>query len=246
MFDDGNPFAITTQQAVEEVLESTELLAASASEESPVIRSQGFDVLLVFGWADQAFQIDILERCISDDDEDTETQPDEVRTAVAVSSIDATTGRQFIAQRFDIHGKFVQIRRTNSSTTTAMTQSRLCAYLLPIGVAGAAGGGGGSGSPDGPGDTIASKADVVIPAATVANILNAPDIPAGTRTVTITNTGANPVRVREKGAGGGASRGQLLQDTGNAMTIGGSDGAIAELEAFSTLGSSVGFLFERD
>lgn len=239
-------FVSQTQQSTEEVYESTALLAASATEESAVIESEGYGALLIFAISDTSFRIDFLERCTCDDEDDEEPMPDEARTSSVTSTLDSTTGRQFIATTFTIHGKFVQLRRTNLGGTT-QTLSRTCAYLLPVapGSGGGGGGSGGTGSESGPGLTIVTKADLTIPAGVETAALLAADIPTGTRRVTIKNVGANSVRLKETGAGGGASRGMEL-DADDTISIGTDGGAIATLDAFSTSGTTLAFFFERD
>lgn len=238
------PFAAATQQLVEELLDSVALLAASGQEESEVFESGGYDTLRVFGISDQTFRIDVIERCTCENDEG--QMPDGARTTQLTSTLDGSTGRQYIAETVTVAGKFIQIRRTNTGASTE-TLHRLCAYLLPIGSAGtgAAAGGGGTGSAGGPGNTIATKADLVVPAAVESAVLTALDIPAGTKRVTIQNVGANTVRIKSNGEGGGAGRGlQLLAN--DTMSIGTSLGSVDELDAFSTLGTTLSFFFERE
>jgi len=96
-----------------------------------------------------------------------------------------------------------------------------------------------------PGTTITSAADTAVPAgATVALPLPL----AGTRRMTVQNTGPTGTFVRIREAGGLAGAGIILPRFGS-IVYGGADGAIDTLEAeeiTGTIATSVALQFERD
>ncbi len=95
------------------------------------------------------------------------------------------------------------------------------------------------------GTAIATKVDLAIAAVTETAILLGGDIPAGTKRVTIVNIGADTARIKATAEGGGIARGlQLLAN--QAMSIDAEGGALATLDAFSTLGTTFAFFFERE
>lgn len=238
------PFGIQTRQLTETVIDSTVRLASNAQEDSDSIVSEGFNALYVFGISDTTFRIDVIERCTCSDQDDEELEPDGARTQTTSSNLDGTTSRQVVSKIFQITGKYVIVRRVNTGAS-AQTLSRFCAYLVPISPLEGGGGGGGSGSAGGPGDTVDTKADINVPAATETVVVNAADIPVGTRRITIQNVGANPARIKANAEGGGMARGPLL-NVNSSISIGGVGGAISAMDAFSTLGTTIAILFERD
>jgi len=243
MLDEISPFMIPSKQLTETVADTDEALGASGVFTGDIIRSEGYDTLRVLVESNVTGTLNITERCTCAGPDADSPVPDGVRTTSVETTFDATTGRWFIARQIPISGKFIRVSYTNGAN--AQDFFHLCAYLLPIGSGGGAGGGGGSGSGSGPGDTIVTKADVVVPAGVETPVLFAADIPAGTRRVTIRNVGSNPIRLKATGEGGGASRGAPL-NTNDTISIGGQDGAIATLDGFSTLGTTLAFFFERD
>lgn len=99
-------------------------------------------------------------------------------------------------------------------------------------------------SSGGVGTAIVTKADLVVGAASETPILVAADIPVGSLRVTVVNVGANPIRIKGAGEAGGVTRGLPLL-ANQAMSIG-TGGALAALDGFSTLGTTLAFFFERD
>ncbi len=90
------------------------------------------------------------------------------------------------------------------------------------------GGGGGAISTKGsPGATITTDADVTVGIGATEPIAAA--IPAGTRRMTVQNTGPAGTWVRVRELGGAAGSGQLLPRLGQ-YTYGGADGALGALE----------------
>ena len=96
-----------------------------------------------------------------------------------------------------------------------------------------------------PGTDITTQADTAIaPLATTA----LPVVPANTRRMTIQNTttaGSSRLRIREVGGVAGAG---ILLGNFSSITLGGSDGAVENMEAENVSGpaATVAVLFERD
>ncbi len=224
-------YAALGRQQADTLLTNNTPLGAGASLEPDPRLVQGYAAVLIYILADTPVTAVIRQACIADG---------EYEQVFAFTSQLVGT-RQVLAERFAPTGPFIEVEITN--TGGAQTLFNFCLIGLPVGPVPDSN--NGTGSPGGPGNTIVTKADLVIPAATNTPALLAADIPVGTRRVSIINVGANPVRLKAPGEGGGATRGGPLV-ANQSITIGDLGGSIAPLDAFSTLGTTLAFFFERN
>ena len=98
-----------------------------------------------------------------------------------------------------------------------------------------------------PGTVIAAQADTAVPALTIVPL---PVAPAGTRRMTVQNTGPAGSLVRIRQVGGAAGSGIKIGSLGS-TSFGGADGAIAALEAEDVSGgagvaTTIGVTFEEN
>lgn len=223
----------STEQLVRTTLDDAPATGAPASV-SRVREVAGYGAVELFLRTDVESRITVEESCSGDG------------PWAEVARFDTTLapdGVQFICRRVEPCGTHMRILQRNLDVVDASAYD-FCATGLPVGGATGAGGGGGGGS-NVPGKTIVTKPDVAVPAAVETPVLFLADIPPGSRRVSIRNTGADAVRIKGSGEGGGATRGQELSPD-QTMSIGTGGGALAPLDAFSPLGTTLGFFFERD
>lgn len=235
-------FGIPTQQLTELVIENHDALAANAQLDSEIVQSEGYGALHIIVISNVPGTVLVEERatCGAPDAED--PQPDGVVTQRVSTVFDTETGRWFVATVIPIAGAALLVSYVNGAFNQSYFQIK--AYLLPVS-GGACSGGGGSGDAGGPGTVIATKADQTVAAAVETNVISGSDIPAGSMRVTLKNVGSNSVRIKPAGFGGGATAGMELA-AGEAMSVGTSLGALAPLDAYSTTGTTLCFLFERE
>lgn len=232
-----------TQQLTETVQDNHTPLTANSRLTGSIFVSEGFGAVNILAFSNVPGTVEVIERVTCDAPSPTVPVVDGVRTQTITTTFDASTGRWFVATIVPITGRAIHVDFVNGAFGQAFFQ--MAAYLLPISAGGCSGGGGGTGDTGGPGATIATKSDVVVAAAIEQPVLFATDIPAGSKRVTIKNVGSNSARLKDAGAGGGASRGLQL-NASESMSFGTSLGSLAPLDAFSTLGTTLAFFFERE
>ncbi len=225
-------FSALGRQQSDELLTRTDALTAGQTVTFNVRRVSGYGAMEVYARGSTAMEVRVAQSC----------QSGGPFTNVFTFRSTPVGSFHVLSERFATTAPFIEVE-LEELDVVLQTALQFCLTGLPVGSVPDSN--NGLGSPGGPGNTIVTKADLVIAAATNTAALLAADIPVGTRRVTITNVGANPVRLKATGEGGGATRGVLLS-ANQAITIGDLGGSIATLDAFSTLGTTLAFFFERN
>lgn len=256
---DEHLYSVPSRQDTDIILDRTTPVARGETRVSEGFRVDGQSVLRIMGRGtgvgaingDMEIRVQEAQVCQGLDQTDVEPTDADYREVARFRSIEEFTGTeptdpaiQYISTKYSPNASFVRFVEVGPVTATALTAYTMRVIAQPIGCCDPAGW-AGRGSPIGPGEAIATKADLVIGAGVETGALLAADIPAGTRRVTITNVGSNPVRLKGAGEGGGAGRGAPLNQN-DTISIGTRGGALDLLDAFSTLGTTLAFLFERD
>lgn len=222
------------------------LLAPTLAATSRSRRSQGYDALVGLISGSAAFTVEILGAPAVPNRSGGLEQPGTyVLLETITSSIDSESGQQRVLVDHQVQTPFVRARITAGAAKVEQIQHTL--ELIPI----------YSWKPDGlnvvvnvagsPGNTIDAQPDTAVGALATVPL---PVPPAGTRRMTIQNTGAAGSRIRVRQVGGPAGSGILLTSLGS-ISFGGTDGAIAAVEAEDVtaapgLATTVGVTFEEN
>ena len=220
------------------------LLAPSGSVESKPRRAQGYDAVVGIVSGDAAFTVEILGAPAVLNKQGGLEQPGTfVLLDSITSSVDSESGLEVAILDFQIRSPFIKVRVTAGASKVSAIQHTV--ELVPIyswkssgsasvvvRVAGA------------PGTVIDAVPDTVVG---INATVPLPVPPAGTRRMTIQNTGGSGSRIRVRQVGGPAGSGVLLTSLGS-TSFGGADGAIADVEAEDVAGiaTTVGVTFEEN
>ena len=231
-----DPYVVPSRQDTDELVSRNTPPTRGTDRISDPFTVDGHSIVRLSAMSDQPFEVEV---------EVTETcqQTNIFRRPLIFRSIPDLNGNQFINVPFAVAAPQLRIVESVVGLVQPIFyQLKLIAQ--PIGCCDP-GAFAGIGSPVGPGQRVRTKADLVVPAATETDIIVAADIPPGTRGITIVNVGSNPIRIHATGEGPGLVGPEVLGN-GGVITFQGRYSAIDLLSAFSTLGTTLAFLFLRD
>lgn len=246
---DESLYGIQSRQDTNTLLSETTPVARGVTRTSAAFQTAGHSVLRIMGKAtgvgiaDGDFEIRIEESQVCPEDPTDPNQEDFREVARFISKEDADNN-QYISTKYSPNAGFVRFVEVGPAGAVVLAAYNMTVIAQPIGCCDP-GMWAGTGSPFGPGARVATRADLAVPAGVNANILVAADIPRGTRRVTIKNVGANPIRMKGTGEGGGAGRGPELI-ANETFSFGTRDGAMNTLDGFSAAGTTLAYFFERD
>lgn len=228
------------------------LLAPSQSVTSKPRRAEGYDAIVGLVTGSTAFTLEILGAPAVLNKQGGLEQPGTFVLLESIASVvDSESGLQVALCDRQVRSTFVQARVTAGGSKVSEIQQTL--ELVPIYAWRRI-----------EGTFVIQPTDVVLIAGSPGTVINAvPDTPvgalatvalpvppAGTRRMTIQNTGGSGSRIRVRQVGGPAGSGVLLTSLGS-TSFGGADGAIAPVEAEDVapgagLATTVGVTFEEN